>query len=71
MPFFFKVVLSDSEVFEVYGVSQDLGLEELCQQCGDHLNGTMTAHNACTFLLAALNMEKRTGGENRNSITKN
>ncbi|MCL4129863.1 UNVERIFIED_CONTAM: hypothetical protein GTU68_036996 [Idotea baltica] len=62
-----KVSLNDGEVFEVYGVSQDLGLEELCQHCEDHLNGTMTAYNACTFLLAALNMEKRTGGNKGSS----
>ncbi|KAB7503220.1 BTB/POZ domain-containing protein 9 [Armadillidium nasatum] len=62
-----KVVLNDSEVFEMFGVSQDLGLEELCQHCEDHLNGTMSAHNACTFLLAALNMEKRTGGNKGSS----
>uniref|UniRef100_A0A0P4WD62 TLDc domain-containing protein n=2 Tax=Scylla olivacea TaxID=85551 RepID=A0A0P4WD62_SCYOL len=41
---------------------QHLGLEELCQHCEDHIATTMTPHNACTFLMAALKMEQRTGG---------
>ncbi|XP_050718113.1 BTB/POZ domain-containing protein 9-like isoform X3 [Eriocheir sinensis] len=57
-----KVVMSDSGVFEVHGVAHDLGLEELCQHCEDHIATTMTPHNACTFLMAALKMEQRTGG---------
>lgn len=60
-----QVVMSDSGVFEVYGVGHDLGLEELCQHCEDHIATTMTPHNACTFLMAALKMEQRTGGEFR------
>lgn len=55
--------MSDSGVFEVYGVAHDLGLEELCQHCEDHIATTMTPHNACTFLMAALKMEQRTGGK--------
>ncbi|XP_076064156.1 uncharacterized protein LOC143038603 isoform X2 [Oratosquilla oratoria] len=56
-----KVVMSDSGVFEMYGVAHDLGMEELCQHCEDHITGTMSPHNACTFFMAALNMEHRTG----------
>lgn len=59
----FQVVMSDSGVFEVHGVAHDLGLEELCQHCEDHIATTMTPHNACTFLMAALKMEQRTGGQ--------
>lgn len=58
-----QVVMSDSGVFEVHGVAHDLGLEELCQHCEDHIATTMTPHNACTFLMAALKMEQRTGGQ--------
>lgn len=57
-----KVVMSDNGVFEVYGVAHDLGLEELCQNCEDHIAATMTTHNASTFLMAAMKLEQRTGG---------
>ncbi|XP_047739160.1 uncharacterized protein LOC108682676 isoform X2 [Hyalella azteca] len=57
-----KVLVTDHSVFEVYGVAHDLGLEELCQSCHDHLTATITPHNACTFLAAALAMHQRTGG---------
>ena len=62
--------MSDSGVFEVYGVAHDLGLEDLCQHCEDHLTTTITPHSASTFLMAALNMEHRTGG-NYILVTRN
>ena len=55
--------MSDHAVFEVYGVANDLGLEDLCQHCQDHLTATITPHTACSFLSSALNMHLRTGGE--------
>lgn len=54
--------MADHAVFEVYAVAHDLGLEELCQHCQDHLTATITPHTACTFLAAALAMHHRTAG---------
>ena len=58
-----QVLMADQAVFEVYGVAHDLGLEELCRHCQDHLAASITPHTACTFLTAALSMHHRTGGQ--------
>ncbi|XP_076316734.1 BTB/POZ domain-containing protein 9 isoform X2 [Tachypleus tridentatus] len=54
-----KIVLQDCSVFEVLAIAQELGVEELRLCCEDHIGSTMSIHNACTFLAAALDMENR------------
>ncbi|XP_067122453.1 kelch-like protein 1 [Centruroides vittatus] len=57
-----KIVLQDSMVFETLAIAQELGVEELRLSCEDHTNSTLSIHNACTFLAAALDLEHRVPG---------
>lgn len=54
-----KIALKDNVVFETLAVSQELGIEELRTRCEEHITATMSIHNACTFLAAALEMDNR------------
>ncbi|KAG0423720.1 hypothetical protein HPB47_000506, partial [Ixodes persulcatus] len=54
-----KIHLQDSTVFEALALSHELGIEELRQNCEDHVTSTLSVHNACTFLASALAMEDR------------
>ncbi|CAG0881812.1 unnamed protein product [Darwinula stevensoni] len=57
-----KILMSDSTVFEVLSIAQDLGLEELRQMAEDHVASTLNPNNACTFMAAAVAIEDRTSG---------
>ncbi|GAB6028325.1 hypothetical protein CHUAL_002498 [Chamberlinius hualienensis] len=57
-----KIILQDSAVFEVLSISQELGIDELRLNCEDHITNTLSVHNACTFLAAAVDLQERTSG---------
>ncbi|XP_033208549.1 uncharacterized protein LOC117167604 [Belonocnema kinseyi] len=57
-----KVMLQDSGIFEMLGLAQELGVEELWQSCEDHVSATLSPGNACALLTAALDAQERVPG---------
>lgn len=57
-----KIVLQDGAVFEVLSIAQELGMDELRLSCEEHITNTLSIHNACTFLAAAIDLQERTLG---------
>ncbi len=45
-------------VFTVLAIAQELGISVLEHSCEQHITGTLSAHNACGFYAAALQMEQ-------------
>lgn len=50
-------------MFEVLSIAQELGIDELRISCEDHITNTLSIHNACTFLAAAIDSQERTSGK--------
>ena len=57
-----KIMLQDSGIFEVLGLAQELGVEELWRSCEEHISGTLSPSNACTLLSAALDAQDKVIG---------
>lgn len=57
-----KIMLQDSGIFEMLGLAQELGVEELWQSCEEHVSATLSPGNACTLLSAALDAQERVLG---------
>ena len=58
-----KIILHDNNVFEALAIAHELGIDDLKQTCEDHIRATLTVHNACIFLPAALALENRISGK--------
>ncbi|RWS31696.1 uncharacterized protein B4U80_01927 [Leptotrombidium deliense] len=54
-----RVLLQDSNVFEVLAICCELGIDDLRQFAEDHIRSSLCIHNACTYLPAALELETR------------
>ncbi|XP_043284544.1 serine-enriched protein [Venturia canescens] len=57
-----KIMLQDSGIFEMLGLAQELGVEELWRSCEDHVSSTLSPGNACALLTAALDAQERVLG---------
>nr|XP_046471679.1 uncharacterized protein LOC124213925 isoform X1 [Neodiprion pinetum] len=57
-----KIMLQDSGIFEMLGLAQELGVEELWRSCEDHVSSTLSPGNACTLLTAALEAQDNMPG---------
>ncbi|XP_058808235.1 kelch-like protein 17 [Phymastichus coffea] len=57
-----KIILEDSGIFEMLGLAQEMGVEELWQSCEEHVSMTLSPGNACTLLSAALDAQERVLG---------
>jgi len=51
--------LQDGVVFEMLTLAQELGVEDLQNNCEEHVTSTMSVLNACTFLAAAMDIQDR------------
>ncbi|XP_012229834.1 uncharacterized protein [Linepithema humile] len=56
------IILQDSGIFEMLGLAQELGIEELWRSCEDHVSSTLSPANACALLSAALEAQERVPG---------
>jgi hypothetical protein len=54
-----KIMLQDSGIFEMLGLAQELGVEELWRSCEEHVSVTLSPSNACALLSAALDAQER------------
>ncbi|XP_031773671.1 speckle-type POZ protein A [Apis florea] len=54
-----KIMLQDSGIFEMLGLAQELGVEELWRSCEEHVSATLSPGNACALLTAALDAQER------------
>ncbi|XP_025153304.1 uncharacterized protein LOC105191443 isoform X2 [Harpegnathos saltator] len=54
-----KIMLQDSAIFEMLGLAQELGLDELWRSCEEHVSATLSPGNACALLTAALEAQDR------------
>lgn len=57
-------MLQDSGIFEMLGLAQELGVEELWRSCEEHVSSTLSPGNACALLTAALEAQDRVPGKN-------
>ncbi|KAL2731228.1 speckle-type POZ protein A [Vespula squamosa] len=57
-----KIMLQDSGIFEMLGLAQELGVEELWRSCEEHVSATLSPGNACALLTAALDAQERVPG---------
>lgn len=57
-----KIMLQDSGIFEMLGLAQELGVEELWRSCEEHVSATLSPGNACALLTAALDAQERVLG---------
>ncbi|KAF7387125.1 hypothetical protein HZH68_012802 [Vespula germanica] len=55
-------MLQDSGIFEMLGLAQELGVEELWRSCEEHVSATLSPGNACALLTAALDAQERVPG---------
>lgn len=62
-----QLQLHDSRLFEMITLAQDVGLDELKTACEDHVILTLSVTNACTLLMAAMDIQEKTSG---NSLWK-
>ncbi|KAG5327861.1 RUXE protein, partial [Pseudoatta argentina] len=53
------IILQDSGIFEMLGLAQELGIEELWRSCEEHVSVTLSPGNACALLTAALEAQER------------
>ncbi|XP_032681890.1 uncharacterized protein LOC116849136 isoform X2 [Odontomachus brunneus] len=58
-----KIMLQDSAIFEMLGLAQELGLDELWRSCEEHVSATLSPGNACALLTAALEAQDRVPGK--------
>lgn len=58
-----QIMLQDSGIFEMLGLAQELGVEELWRSCEDHVSSTLSPGNACALLTAALDAQERVLGK--------
>lgn len=56
-------MLQDSAIFEMLGLAQELGLDELWRSCEEHVSATLSPGNACALLTAALEAQDRVPGK--------
>ncbi|XP_026829951.1 uncharacterized protein LOC105277751 [Ooceraea biroi] len=56
------IILQDSGIFEMLGLAQELGIEELWRSCEEHVSTTLSPGNACALLTAALDAQERVPG---------
>lgn len=56
-------MLQDSGIFEMLGLAQELGVEELWRSCEEHVSATLSPGNACALLTAALDAQERVPGK--------
>ncbi|KAL6267537.1 hypothetical protein P5V15_000611 [Pogonomyrmex californicus] len=56
------IILQDSGIFEMLGLAQELGIEELWRSCEEHVSVTLSPGNACALLTAALEAQERVPG---------
>ncbi|XP_059608145.1 uncharacterized protein LOC132255985 [Phlebotomus argentipes] len=56
-----KILLQDS-IFEMMSMAKDLGVDELRTACEDHVVSTLSVANACTFLIAVMDIQEKTTG---------
>ncbi|XP_031368571.1 speckle-type POZ protein A [Apis dorsata] len=54
-----KIMLQDNGIFEMLGLAQELGVEELWRSCEEHVSATLSPGNACALLTAALDAQER------------
>ncbi|XP_055371995.1 uncharacterized protein LOC129605978 [Condylostylus longicornis] len=54
-----KIIMQDSRVFEMMTLAQDMGVEELRGACEDHVISTLSVDNACTFLIAVMQIHEK------------
>ncbi|XP_033351914.1 speckle-type POZ protein [Bombus vosnesenskii] len=59
-----KIMLQDSGIFEMLGLAQELGVEELWRSCEEHVSATLSPGNACALLTAALDAQERVPDHN-------
>jgi len=57
-----QIILQDSGIFEMLGLAQELGIEELWRSCEEHVFTTLSPGNACALLTAALDAQERVPG---------
>lgn len=55
--------MQDGGVFEMLTLAQELGVEDLQNNCEEHVTSTMSVLNACTFLAAAMDIQDRTSSK--------
>lgn len=48
-------------------LAQELGVDELRNACEDHVTSTLSVASACTFLMAAMDIQDRSPGKCRNN----
>ncbi|XP_033167087.1 BTB/POZ domain-containing protein 9 isoform X2 [Drosophila mauritiana] len=58
-----KLVLQDSQVFQMMILAQDIGVVELRTACEDHVISTLSVDNACTFLTAVMDIHEKAGAK--------
>lgn len=58
-----KIMLQDSDIFLLWALAQELGVEELWRSCEEHVSATLSPANACAFLSAAIEAQERVFGE--------
>ncbi|KAH8327907.1 hypothetical protein KR067_001501 [Drosophila pandora] len=58
-----KLVLQDSQVFQMMMMAQDMGVVELRTACEDHVISTLSVDNACTFLTAVMDIHEKAGAK--------
>lgn len=56
-------MLQDNGIFEMLGLAEELGVEELWRSCEDHVSATLSPDNACALLTAALDAQERLSGK--------
>lgn len=44
-------------------LAQDVGIDELKTACEDHVISTLSVTNACTFLIAVMDIQEKTSGK--------
>ncbi|CAG2120606.1 unnamed protein product [Medioppia subpectinata] len=49
----------DCSVFETLAIAGELGIDELVESCEQHIKNTISVHNSCTLLSAAIKLEPR------------
>ncbi|BFF96144.1 BTB/POZ domain-containing protein 9 [Drosophila madeirensis] len=64
-----KLVLQDSQVFQMMMMAQDMGVVELRTACEDHVISTLSVDNACTFLTAVMDIHEKAGRQHKSFNT--
>lgn len=59
----FQLQLHDTRIFDMMTLAQDVGLDELKVACENHVISTLSVTNACTFLMAVMDIQEKTSGK--------